>query len=404
MSNRARHIMVVAGETSGDQHAAEMIRALEHLRPGHRYSGMGCEALAAAGMERIVDARDLAVVGLWEVLAHYRDIRRALETLKARLREDPPDLLVLVDYVEFNLRLARAAKGRGIPVLFYVSPQVWAWRARRVWRIGEVIDAMAVLFPFEAAFYERHGIPVRYVGNPLVDTVRASAPPEGIRRSLGLAPDRPVVGLLPGSRSGELRHHLPVMMQTCRWLRRRHPGLDFVMPLAPGVNVERDVAPHLDPELGIRQVTGHTHDVMAISRALIIASGTATLEAALMGTPMAILYRVSPLTYAVLKRMLLIRDIGLANIVAGERVVQEFVQSQARPETIGAEVERLLTDPGYHEEVCRGLAQVRERLGDQGGSENVARMALELLDHGRLLQPGPEAPGSTAQGEERPLP
>ncbi|WP_276315666.1 lipid-A-disaccharide synthase [Ectothiorhodospira shaposhnikovii] len=384
-SNTPLHVMVVAGEVSGDLHAANMVRAMEGLRPGNRYTGMGCGAMREAGVELIVDAGRLAVVGLWEVIAQYRDIRRALETLKQHLRSDPPDLLVLVDYVEFNLRLARAAKALGIRVLFYVSPQIWAWRPHRVKRIGRVIDAMAVLFPFEVDVYRRYGIPVRYVGNPLVDVVHPSAAPDKILADLGLDPDHPPLALLPGSRGGELRRHLPIMMETCRWLRRRHPDIRFVMPLAPGVDVAGDVAPHLDPSLDIRLVSGQTYDVMAVSRALIIASGTATLEAALLRTPMAIIYRVSPITHAILSRLILIPHIGLANIVAGRAVVREFVQDAATAENIGAEVERLLMDEDYHRSVVNALGEVRERLGEGGGSGKVARMALELIDHGRLL-------------------
>ncbi|SEP98689.1 lipid-A-disaccharide synthase [Ectothiorhodospira magna] len=374
--------MIVAGEVSGDLHAANMVRAMETLRPGNRYTGMGCGAMGEAGVELIVDAGRLAVVGLWEVIAQYRDIRRALETLKQHLRSDPPDLLVLVDYVEFNLRLAKVAKALGIRVLFYISPQIWAWRPHRVKRIGRVIDAMAVLFPFEVDVYRRYGIPVRYVGNPLVDVVQPSATPDRILADLGL--DHPPVALLPGSRGGELRRHLPIMMETCRWLRRRHPDIPFVMPLAPGVDVAGDVTPHLDPSLDIRLVSGQTYDVMAVSRALVIASGTATLEAALLRTPMAIIYRVSPITHAILSRLILIPHIGLANIVAGREVVREFVQDAATAENIGAEVERLLADEDYHRSVVEALGEVRQRLGDGGGSEKVARMALELIDHGGL--------------------
>lgn len=378
------HIMVVAGEASGDHHAAAMVRALEGLNPGNRYTGMGCNALRDAGVELVVDARRLAVVGLWEVIAQYREIRRALNILKERLRSDPPDLLVLVDYVEFNLRLARAAKQQGIRVLFYVSPQIWAWRPHRVKRIGRVIDAMAVLFPFEVEVYQRYGIPVRYVGNPLVDSVRPSGSREEIMASLGLDPLQPVIGLLPGSRSGELRRHLPIIMETCHWLRARHPKIQFVMPLAPGVDIEGDITPRMDASLGIHQVVGQAHDVMSVSRALIIASGTATLEAALLRTPMAIIYRVSPITHAILKRMILIRDIGLANIVAERRVVGEFVQDEACAERIGPELERLLSDEDYYQEIVASLGQIRERLGEGGGSEKVARMALELIREGRL--------------------
>lgn len=225
--------MVVAGEASGDLHAANMVRALRRLRPELRFSGMGGGALRDAGVEILVDSTRLAVVGLVEVLAHYGDIRRALNTLKHSIEREPPRLLVLVDYVEFNLRLARFAKGKGVKVLFYVSPQVWAWRARRVRRIGQVIDAMAVLFPFEEAVYRKHGIPVRYVGNPLVDEVRASADCYTLRRGFGLNETAPVVGILPGSRRGELRRHLPLIMESARLLRSRIPSVQFIMPIRP---------------------------------------------------------------------------------------------------------------------------------------------------------------------------
>lgn len=376
--------MVVAGEASGDLHAANMVRALRRLRPELRFSGMGGGALREAGVEILVDSTRLAVVGLVEVLAHYGDIRRALNTLKHRIEQERPRLLVLVDYVEFNLRLAHFAKGLGVKVLFYVSPQVWAWRARRVRRIGQVIDAMAVLFPFEEAVYRKHGIPVRYVGNPLVDEVRASADCYTLRRGFGLKETDPVVGILPGSRRGELRRHLPLIMGSARLLRSRIPKVQFIMPIAPGVDVERDVTPHVDETLGIVQVSGRTYDAMHASDALMIASGTATLEAGLLRVPMAILYRVAPLTAFILKRLILIRDIGLANIVAGERVVQEFVQEAATPEAIAGEIERLLTDHGYARTVRERLGIIREKLGEGGGSENVARMALELIDHGAL--------------------
>jgi len=376
--------MVVAGEASGDLHAANMVRAMRRLNPALRFSGMGGGALRDAGVDILVDSTRLSVVGLVEVLAHYGDIRRALKTLKTQLEQERPALLVLVDYVEFNLRLARYAKGLGVKVLFYVSPQVWAWRARRVKRIGQAIDAMAVLFPFEEAVYRQHGIPVRYVGNPLVDEVRASTDCYALRREFGLNETAPVVGILPGSRRGELSRHLPLIMAAARLLKSRIPKVQFIMPLAPGVDVEGDVNPHLDKSLGIVQVTGRTYDAMHASDALMIASGTATLEAGLLRVPMAILYRVSPITYAILKRLILIRDIGLANIVAGERVVPEFVQNDATPQAIAAEIERLITDTDYARNMRERLGIIREKLGEGGGSDNVARMAMELIELGAL--------------------
>lgn len=376
--------MVVAGEASGDLHAANMVRAMRRLQPELRFSGMGGGALRTAGAEILVDSTRLSVVGLVEVLAHYRDIRRAMRTLRAHLLRERPALLVLVDYVEFNLRLARTARKLGVKVLFYVSPQVWAWRSRRIKRIGRVIDAMAVLFPFEAEVYRKHGIPVRYVGNPLVDEVRASADCYTLRREFGLRETVPVVGILPGSRRGELSRHLPLIMEAARRLRARVPDVQFIMPLAPGVDVARDVTPHMDPQLNIVQISGRTYDAMHSADALMIASGTATLEAGLLRVPMAILYRVSPITYLILKRLILIRDVGLANIVAGDRVVPEFIQNDATPQAIAEEIEHLLTDPDYARSVRERLGIIREKLGEGGGSENVARMALELIRYGKL--------------------
>ena len=378
--------MVVAGESSGDLHAANMVRALQSLRPALRFSGMGCEAMAKAGVACYVDASRLGVVGLWEAVVQYPRIKQALNTLKKALRDDPPDLLVLVDYVEFNLRLAKAAKALGIRVLFYVSPQIWAWRSGRVRKIGAVIDAMAVLFPFEVDLYRDHDIPVRYVGNPLVDVVRVEGDHRAGCESLGLDPERPILGLLPGSRSSEHDNHLPIMLKTAALLRQALPELQVMVALPP----ERQLSPLLKAQLAqqpeIQLCSGQTYTLMAVSRALIVVSGTATLEAALLKTPMAIIYRVSPLSYAILKRLIRIPYIGLANIVAGKPVAPEYIQSAATAEALSAWAQRILTDDRYHQHMVNDLDIVRERLGASGGSERVARMALELLDHGRLLE------------------
>ncbi|WP_076754353.1 lipid-A-disaccharide synthase [Ectothiorhodosinus mongolicus] len=380
------HIMVVAGESSGDLHAANMVRALKALRPGLRFSGMGCEAMAEAGVARQVDASRLGVVGLWEVLAQYRQIKKALNTLKQALRRDPPDLLVLVDYVEFNLRLAKAAKALGIRVLFYVSPQIWAWRSGRARKIGAVIDAMAVLFPFEVDIYRQHGIPVRYVGNPLVDVVRVDGDHQSCCQSLGLDPERPILGLLPGSRSSEQKNHLPIMLETAALLRQALPELQVAVALPAKRQLSASLQEQLARQPDIRLCSGQTYALMAVSRALIVASGTATLEAALMKTPMAIIYRISPLSYAILKRLIRIPHIGLANIVAGKPVAPEYIQAAATAEALSAWAQRILSDDRYHQHMVEDLDIVRERLGASGGSERVACMALELLDHGRLLE------------------
>ncbi len=381
----ARHVVVVAGEASGDQHAADMVCELRRLDPAIRFSGMGGRSMGSAGVDLVIDSTDLAVVGFVEVLARYGQIRRALNSLKNHLERTRPDLLVLVDYVEFNLRLAKAAKALGIKVLFYVSPQVWAWRPNRIQKIGAVIDAMAVLFPFEEEVYRRNGIPVRYVGNPVVDQVRVTQSRNELFKMFGLDVQKPVLGLFPGSRNSEIRRHWPVMLAACEQIAKALPQVQFVAGVASGVDPQSELVPGVSGALQIKFVEGKSHEVMAASDVLLISSGTATLEAGLLQVPMAILYRVSPLSYTILKRFILVPNIGLVNIVAGERIAQEFVQDQATPAALSAECIRLLSDESYRLQMRDRLAVVREKLGEGGGSRRVAEMAKELLDTGVIV-------------------
>jgi lipid-A-disaccharide synthase len=373
-------IMLVAGEASGDMHGARLVRALQQMAPDLRFTGMGGNHLRESGVSILVDSDRLAVMGVVEVLKHWGEIQQALRTLEAHIRRDPPALLILIDYVEFNLKLAKAAKAAGVKVLFYVSPQVWAWRSHRVKKIGERVDHMAVLFPFEVEFYERAGVPVTYVGHPLANEVHPSMPRAKAIETFGLDAARPTVGLFPGSRGGELKRLLPVLLDTAALLRRRHPDLQFVLPVAstlPEATIREQVREAAGPITVIGP--GQMYDVINVCDVIVTASGTATLEIALMETPMVILYKMAPLTFAIVRHLVHLDCVGLANIVAGEQVVQEFIQHRARPQLVAAEVQRLLADQSYAARVRKGLARVKERIGGEDGSLNTARLALQML-------------------------
>lgn len=376
----SERLLIVAGEASGDMHAAHVVDALRRLRPHIQVDAMGGQALRNTGANIVVDNRDLAVVGLFEVISHYPVIHRALKRLKTHLEDSPPDLLVLVDYVEFNLKLARHAKRLGIPVLFYVSPQVWAWRPGRVKKIGASIDMMAVIFPFETRFYEQHGIPVRYVGNPLVGKVKASTPAAEVRNTLGIDASATVVGLQPGSRRSEIQRMLPLFLEAAEKIHATLPDTRFVLPVAPGIDrhaISERV--HGDLPISISDAF-NAYDLMQICDAVITASGTATLETALMRTPMVIAYRVSPLSYQIFRRLIRIRDIGLVNIVAEKRIVEEFVQDAATADNIAREILGLLQNPSTRQQMLDAFEQVREKLGNLNGSHEMARLINEILD------------------------
>lgn len=386
------HIVVCAGETSGDNLAAGMIRAAHALRPDLTFTGMGGEQMRAAGVETLIDVSELAVMGLWDVIIQYPRLRGLLRRMQRHLEVTRPDLLVLVDYVEFNLRLGAHARSLGIPVLFYVSPQVWAWRQKRIHRIKRSVDAMAVLFPFERAIYEEHGIPVRYVGNPLVDQVVAGN--HDLRAELGLAQGQRLIGLLPGSRSGEIRRHWPVLVQTARCLQAHRLDLHFVVPMASGVTEQMldAAAPRDGLPITILAGSGRAREVMACSDLLLISSGTATLEAGLLQAPMIVIYRMAPLSYALFSRLVRVPYIALVNIVAGKRLVPERLQGAANPQALCAEAVNWLDHPEELERIRESLGQVRERLGPGGADQRIAAAVLEMLDSGQLAEPGATTP------------
>lgn len=372
--------MIIAGEASGDLHAAKLVQAVRATNPAIQFFGIGGSNMRAAGVETLVDARDMAVVGLVEIWAHRKVIFGALATMRRILKENPPALLILVDYPEFNLRLAKTAKQCGVKVLYYISPQVWAWRQHRVNTIRARVDHMAVVFPFEAVFYQQHQVPVTFVGHPLVAEVKASGDQATLRRQFGVDIDKPVVGLFPGSRHSEIKRLLPIILASAALLQQRYPQIQFLLPIAPTLN-QQDLEPYLHgcPALNIHPITERTYDVIHACDAIVTVSGTVTLEIALLGTPMVIINRVAWLTYTVVRRMLKIAHIGLCNIVAERRIVPELIQDEATPENIGAILEKLLFDTPYRQQMITDLATIETKLGEPGGINKVATLTIAML-------------------------
>jgi len=353
---------------------------VRHLRPrvpGLEVCGLGGDRLAAEGAHLLVHVRDLAVVGLLEVLRHLRHLRRVFRAVVREVEARRPDLAVLVDYPDFNLRLARALHARGVPVAYYVSPQIWAWRPRRIAAIRQTVAHMIVIFPFEEALYERAGVPVSFVGHPLVDLVHPAPDGSVFLREVGLDPERPLVAILPGSRPQEVAHNIGPLAGGLARLHAARPAAQFGVAVAPGLDRTRlETALRGVP---VALLAGRTHDLLGAATCGLVASGTATVEAALLGTPMVVVYRLSTLTYALGRPFVRVPHYAMANLIAGRRVVTELIQHAFTPETVAAEALALLDDPGRREVVRAGLAVVRDRLGPPGASERAAALVTDLL-------------------------
>ena len=388
-------VMIVAGEASGEMHGAGVVAALKARRPDIDVYGVGGDRMARAGCELIYHIERFSVMGITEVVRHLPFIRKALRRLDGLLESRRPDLIVLIDYPDFNLRLARKARRRGIPVLYYISPQVWAWRSRRVHAIVRLVDLMAVVFPFEVELYEKAGGKAVFVGHPMLDAGHPM--PEALEsrqtradfcEGAGLDPDRPIIGMLPGSRVLEVERMLPAMAGTLEKVREDLPGVQGVIGLAP--TVPRDgLAGILEGELrledgvrGVPVVENSTYQVMRHADLLLVTSGTATLESACFGTPLLVLYRMSRMSWWIARRLVRIPDIGLVNVVAGRRIAPEFLQDAVEPNTLAPVVLELLKDADKRSEMTRQLSEVKDRLGTPGAAARVADLALGLAGGG----------------------
>lgn len=383
---RPAEIMLVCGEASGDARGAELVRSLRQRNPMVEFFGMGGASLREAGMNVVHDIAKVSGVGLSEVLGSLRHIWMAYRLLRRLLLRKRPALLILIDFPEFNMRLARLARRHGITVLYYISPQVWAWRRYRIRQLAACVDAMAVVFPFEEDLYRSSGVrTVNFVGHPLVDAVSPSRDRATSLRRLGLETAKFTVAIMPGSRQKEVASLIGAMLEAARGLARERE-VQFVLirasTIEPG-QLERAVA---ELPFTVRIADGDTYNMLAAADLVWVASGTATLEAGLLKKPMVITYRLSPLSYWLGRRLIRVEHIGMVNIIAGERVVPELVQSDVTAERILAETRRLLR-PEVHRAVAAKLEAVRRRLGPPGAPGRVADMAMQLL-----TRAGTEAP------------
>lgn len=378
----SRRVMIVAGEASGDLHGAKLVHALKKLHPDMDCYGIGGERMRQAGFHSLVDVSELSVIGLTEAVKHYRRLRKILNRMKEELQLNRPEVLVLIDSPDFNLPLAKAARKLGIKVLYYISPQIWAWRSSRIRVIKHCVDMMATVFPFEENFYRDAGVPVAYVGHPLVEDAHATADRAALIRSMGLDAEKRIVGIFPGSRESEIEHNLPVLVQSALALSKRLGNLQFVVPVAPTLPaymVERYIQ-HTPAD--ITATNSDIYDVIDACDAVAATSGTVTLQVTLMQTPMVILYRVSSLTYLILKGLVNFSYAGIANVIADREICREFIQHEASPENIAGELERLLSDPAYTDRMKREMGEIRKILGEKNGSVETARLALQLIESG----------------------
>lgn len=375
---RPLRVLLSAGEASGDKLGAGLARALRAEEPGIELLGMGGDQMAAAGVKLVQHASETAVVGFVEVLSHLPALRRAMRRLTEAIEREQPDLVVPIDFPDFNLRLAARAKRLGVPVVYFVSPQVWAWRTGRVEQIRDLVRRILVLFPFEVAFYERAGVPVTFVGHPAVEQATDPEAPAAAAARLGLDPGRPVVALLPGSRTKEVARHLPLLLEAAALLARRPDRPQFAIAKAPALRgTEVEVAAAAASVPGLTVVAGQLDALLAAATAGVVSSGTATLESAMAGLPMVVIYRMGALSWRIGKHLVRVDHIALPNLIAGRRIVPELLQEDCTPQRIADETGGLLSDRERRASVRRDLLAVRRLLGEPGVFGRAAGAVLQ---------------------------
>lgn len=381
--SNGKSIFIVSGEESGDLHGAALMKSLKRMIPGLYFSGMGGTRMKDEGLFGL-DSREVSVVGIVEVLGKLIKILKSMRALKGDLRTDHFDAVVLIDFPDFNLRLAKEAKRLGIPVIYYISPQVWAWRKGRLAKIARLVDKMLVVFPFEVSLYRQVGVDVEYVGHPLADIVKCDLAAAEARTSLSIGPNETAIALLPGSRTGEVKRLLGPMVKAAGLISQKLKGARFLLPAAHSIEDKllqkylKSAGPRIDV------VRGNMYTALRAADAAIVASGTATLETALIGTPQVIVYRMSPVSYAIAKKLVKLDHAGLPNIVAERTVVPELIQDEATPENMAGEVLSML-EGSKRDAILDGYDEIKRNLGRGGATERVAKSIYNTITNLHFL-------------------
>lgn len=374
-------VFISCGEASGDLYAAALVRALKERAPGVQVTGFGGPRLAAEGAHLVGTYDGLSVTGLTEALFVLRRSFQMLNRLEAAARADRPDVFVAIDFPDFNFRLLPRMRALGIPIVYYISPQLWAWRPKRIKTIKRYVDKMLVIFPFEQDIYARESIPVQFVGHPLIELAHADEPRDALLRGIGLDASKPVVALLPGSRPNEIRHVLPTVRAALPKIAAAVPGVQFLVARAPGLDnsLFDGVEAGATPPYVVKTITGATDNVLAAADVVITASGTATVQTALHEKPMVIVYRLSPITYAIGKRLVGVTTFGMVNLVAGRKIAAELIQDDFTPDAVASETIALLTSPERAAAMRKDLIDVKARLGGTGATGRAADAILAAV-------------------------
>ncbi|MGB5218930.1 MAG: lipid-A-disaccharide synthase [Smithella sp.] len=377
--NKDKTVMIIAGEASGDMHGANLVREMLKCNPALKFYGIGGNKLRQEGVKLLADAADMAVVGLTEVISKLGSILKIMALMKRSMDERRPDLVILIDYPDFNLPLAKAAHKRGIKVFYYISPQVWAWRKGRIKQIKKTVDKMAVILPFEVETYRKKGFEANYVGHPLLDMVKTNYSKQESRKKFGLAEDKLTIGIIPGSRMSEIRKLMPELVRAAQMLKKEIPDTQFVLPLADALD-KISINEYISgANVPVKVISGHTYDVITCSDLVWVASGTATLETALLGVPMIVVYKISALSYFIGKLIIDVKNISLVNIVAGKTIVPELIQSDASGAHIAEEALSILKNQDKRQEMINGLQSIHSRLGQPGAARRAAQIATDML-------------------------
>ncbi|KPK99710.1 MAG: hypothetical protein AMJ91_06700 [candidate division Zixibacteria bacterium SM23_73_3] len=384
--NESKKIMIIAGEASGDLHGSSLVRELLKINSDLEIFGIGGDKMKTQGVELIFHIDRLSFMGFFEVIKNLSFVRKVMKTMVSVTEARRPHLAILIDYPGFNLRFAKKVKKLGIPVAYYISPQVWAWGGNRVKKMQNSIDKMLVILPFEKEIYKRFNISCEFVGHPLLEVTRPILSLEDFQKKFDLRKNESVIGLLPGSRWQEVGKILPVMLESTKILEARVKNLKVLLGLAPTIKREKLENLLAQANLGAKIVENLTYDLMRYADLLLIASGSATLECAILGTPFLVLYKTSLWTYLVAKSLISIPNIALANVVAGKRIVPEFVQSQAVPNQIAEEMYEILSDKNRYRAIQNELRKVKEKLGEDGASKKATQIITEMLTSSTLAE------------------